>query len=135
LAWLLIFILFLFSAACASPRADRTETATGPQSPTAARDWFEKGKSHFSRGEWDEALDSLDRAIFLVPDFASAYYYRGLVRTQTGQYDKSIEDYSLAVAADPNLSPAYYIRGLTYGRKGHYDRETRISLPPPIRPS
>ena len=95
--------------------------AASNQMSAQANEWFERGRNYFLGDEYDEALKMLDRAIALVPNFAQAYYYRGLVRNKKGEYDKAIDDLSKAMAIDPVFSWTYFYRGVVYlqlGKKG-----------------
>jgi tetratricopeptide (TPR) repeat protein len=66
------------------------------------------------------ALRFVDEAIRLVPDDATAYYYRGLTYFNN-DYDRAIADYSRAIQLNPNFFEAYNDRGNVYmnGKKDY----------------
>lgn len=64
------------------------EFKTIPKSPvhnTVALDRVEKGKALFSAGKYQEAIDVLNSAIELKPNYAIAYYNRAMVYNKLGQ--------------------------------------------------
>ncbi|MGL4363717.1 MAG: tetratricopeptide repeat protein [Bacteroidales bacterium] len=72
-----------------------------------------KQQHHDSRHyNYTEAIEDLNKAINLQPDFAYAYYNRGNLLTQSNQMPEAIEDYSKAIELYSNLGEAYYNRGL-----------------------
>ena len=61
-----------------------------------------------------EALNALDRAIAVCPDYADAYCLRGSIFYSLENYKNAIDDYSQAIAASPSYADAYYNRGNVY---------------------
>ena len=61
---------------------------------------------------YDEAIEDIERAIELYPDFAEAYYNRGNLMAISGRLPEAYDDYTRAIERDPNLGEAYYNRGL-----------------------
>ena len=56
------------------------------------------------------ALDDLNKAIELKPDFVDAYVERGSVFTQVRRFDDSIGDLTRAIELDPQNAKAYAMR-------------------------
>lgn len=54
-------------------------------------------------GRLNEALEDVNTAIELKPDFAAAYANRGIILDHLGEYKEAILDYRKAVALDPEL--------------------------------
>jgi regulator of sirC expression with transglutaminase-like and TPR domain len=48
-------------------------------------------------GELDRTIRDLDRAIQLNPDFADAYFHRGITYADKGEKEKAIEDLQKAL--------------------------------------
>lgn len=73
-----------------------------------------KRLNHSSRRtySYDEAIEDVNKAIKLYPEFAEAYYNRGNLMAVSGQLPEAYEDYTRAIELDPNLGEAYYNRGL-----------------------
>jgi tetratricopeptide (TPR) repeat protein len=51
-------------------------------------------------------------AIDLAPDYADAYYNRGVVKGKLGEYKAAIEDYDKAIDLKPDYAMAYNNRGM-----------------------
>ena len=59
--------------------------------------------------------------IELDPDYADAYYYRGLAYHIKDEPDEALQAFSRVIELDPDYADAYYYRGLAYLRNGEYD--------------
>ncbi|MCL1911756.1 MAG: tetratricopeptide repeat protein [Leptospirales bacterium] len=81
-----------------------------------------RGKDFYAAGSFDNAIREFGRAIALAPDFAEAYFYRGVAYDDKKDYDRAISDYNNAIRLDPDYAYAYYNRGIAYRKKGDYDR-------------
>lgn len=75
-----------------------------------AEDYYNKG-IHEERSDADSALADFDRALALKPDYAPAYYHRGLMKASKKDYDGAISDYDRAIQIDPNYARPYSARG------------------------
>jgi tetratricopeptide (TPR) repeat protein len=73
-------------------------------------------------GNNDKAIANYDQAVKLKPDYAEAYYNRGIAYGSKGEYDRAIADFDQALKLRPDLAGAYCNRGIAYGTKGEYDR-------------
>jgi tetratricopeptide (TPR) repeat protein len=67
-----------------------------------------------SRREYDYsgAIEDLQKAAMLAPDFAYVYYNLGNLHCLSGNLPESITDYSRSIELYPYLAEAYYNRGL-----------------------
>ena len=98
-----------------------------PAMSETAVDWFDKANAL-----WDEdggkftdpkkAIEYLNNAIKLKPDYVEAYNNRGLAYFNFGQYQRAIEDYNKALRLKPDFAKAYYTRGSAYRYLGKYQR-------------
>lgn len=61
---------------------------------------------------YQEAIEDLNRAAQIIPDFPYIYYNRGNLNCLSNEYTKAITDYTKAIDIYPNLGEAYYNRGL-----------------------
>jgi tetratricopeptide (TPR) repeat protein len=68
------------------------------------------------------AMEDYNKAIELDPNYADAYYNRGLAHYDLKEYERAIEDYNKAIELDPNYVNAYYNRGLAYYYLMQYER-------------
>ncbi|MFC2035326.1 tetratricopeptide repeat protein [Chloroflexota bacterium] len=56
-------------------------------------------------GEYEEAIEELNETIRLYPEYAEAYYIRGLAYDNSGEVAKAISDYEkcIELSSDPVL--------------------------------
>ena len=77
---------------------------------------------HYQKGEYDQAIDDLDEALRLNPEYAEAYNNRGIAYFSKREYDQAIADYNEALRLNPELVEAYNNRGLAYHDQGEYNQ-------------
>ena len=65
----------------------------------------------------DKAITDFNKGIELNPQFAEAYFGRGLAYTYNGKYDSAIADLTKAIELNPQLTAAYLYRGIIYAEK------------------
>src|SRR5262245_23582011 len=69
-------------------------------------------RDKFARhGDFDRAISSYGIALQFVPDFAPAYFKRGLARQAKEDISGAISDYSRTLEIDPRCANAFYNRG------------------------
>ena len=103
-----------------------------------AVDWFDKVLVLGQGGEYTDpikAIEYLNNAIRLKPDYADAYLGRGIAYSDLGQRQRAIDDYSTAIRLEPDYTAAYYNRGVVYDSLGQRQRaiddyNTAIRLKP-----
>jgi tetratricopeptide (TPR) repeat protein len=85
-------------------------------------------------GKPKEALATMEQAIRLQPNYASAYIARGVFRSEVKDYRGAIADYDQAIRLNPNSSFAYLYRGNARinlkdyrGAIADYDQTVRLS--------
>ena len=106
--------------------ASLNETQEAYQRLTAV-DWFEKagalwnGEKHTNT---EKAIEYLNNAIKLNPDYVEAYCNRGTAYNNLGQYQRAIEDFSKAILLKLDYADAYNNRGFSYSGLGQYQRAT-----------
>ena len=61
---------------------------------------------------YDEAIEDINKAIKLYPEFAEAYYNRANLMAISGELPAAYDDYTRAIELDADLGEAYYNRGL-----------------------
>jgi tetratricopeptide (TPR) repeat protein len=64
--------------------------------------------------DYQNAIRSYDRAIEINPNYADAYYNRGLAYKNLKDYQNAIRSYDRAIEIDPNYANAYCNRGSAY---------------------
>jgi tetratricopeptide (TPR) repeat protein len=83
-----------------------------------AQQWFERA---FNATDQDEAIRFYDKAIRLKPDYADAFYNRGLARYDKGELAAAIRDYTAALRLKPDYADAFSARGHARTDKGDLD--------------
>jgi protein O-mannosyl-transferase len=64
------------------------------------------GMIYGKRRQWKEAMEALDTAERIDPEFAMTYYYKGVVHLSTTDITAAVADFQKALAADSTLQPA-----------------------------
>jgi tetratricopeptide (TPR) repeat protein len=108
LSWLGIFLLLMMAGqGCGKSRANRA---------------IVRGVDAFKGQNYDLAIADFSEAIRLTPDYAEAYFNRGLAYDSKGDHDKAIADYSEAIRLKPDFGYAYDGRSIAFYQKGDYDK-------------
>lgn len=89
-----------------------------------ALDWFNKARAT-NYTDPKKAIEYLNNAIKLKPDYADAYYDRGVAYVSLGQHKLAIEDFSHVIKLQPNSANAYNNRGLAYAGILQYQLATQ----------
>jgi tetratricopeptide (TPR) repeat protein len=90
-----------------------------------AVDWFNQALALWDGGKYTDskkAIDYLNYAIKLQPDYAGAYTNRGNAYDELGQRQRAIDDFNKAIRLKPDYAIAYYNRGNTYSELGQHQR-------------
>ena len=73
------------------------------------------GNLYGSKQEHMSAVDKYSRATILDPNYAEAFYSRGVILwREMGNHENAIEDLTRALELDPSRAEAYFNRGLAY---------------------
>ncbi len=85
----------------------------------------EAGRSAYSRGDYDLAIENYTRAIrsgeLSGENLAAVYTGRGIIHYIESQSERAIADYSEALSLDPGHVEAWYMRGIAYWLQGRHD--------------
>ncbi len=84
----------------------------GERLDTAAGIDFFKGIRAGNKNELVLAFSYFSKAIKTSPNFATAYYERGIINGRLKLYDKAVEDFSISIKLNPQDETAYNNRGL-----------------------
>ena len=57
-----------------------------------AEDFFRRGNLKYDQNDFQGAIEDYNQAIKIKPDYAEAYYNRGLARSELGDKKGAIED-------------------------------------------
>ena len=75
---------------------------------------YNDGVVSTEQGLYAESLQDFDNAIQLDPDFALAYYNRGVSYHYLDQYQNAIADYTKAIQLDPDYALNYLLRSVSH---------------------
>ena len=103
-----------------------------------AVDWVDKANALWDGAKFTDpkkAIEYLNEAIHLQPDYAEAYNNRGNAYTNPGQHQRAIQDFNEAIRLKPDFAYAYGNRGNAYKSLGQHQRaiqdyDTVIRLEP-----
>ena len=98
-----------------------TFLCSSAMSETAA-DSFYRALALWDEGKYidpEKAIEYLNNAIRLKPDYADAYYLRGFAYDDLENHQRAIIDYSEAIRLSPDDAIAYNNRGKDYAKLGH----------------
>ena len=98
----LVLAILALAVPWAEARVSRAMAAT-------ASSYLDRGNTWAKKGEWTQADFSL--ALDFNPDYAAAYYNRGVARSKQGNFDLALQDFERAVELNPLLTEAYVDRG------------------------
>ncbi|RKU08065.1 hypothetical protein C6501_17125 [Candidatus Poribacteria bacterium] len=92
----------------------------GSDKNLASHAWFSVGYLYSQEEEPEKAILAYDRAIILKPDYADAYFRRGISKGELRQYEFAISDLDDAIILDSHNAEAYYNRGMVHFKSGSY---------------
>ena len=84
--------------------------------------WFNKANALWDGEKYrnpKKAIEYLNKAIKLQPDFAQAFYNRGNAYYGLGMYHRAIKDYNETIRLKPKDVDAYHNRGNAYFIQGN----------------
>ena len=80
-----------------------------------------RGQAYLRVGDYKEALEDLNRAIELNPQYFDGYHWRGNLYEEIEDFDAAIADYTRAIQLDPNDPHMLYDRATLYERLREYE--------------
>jgi len=81
-----------------------------------------RGTAYIDLNDYSNALQDLDRAISIDPNYSSAYNNRGNVYRELGKFDEALKDYDTAVNLNPEDASPYVGRGMVFYLQKDYAR-------------
>lgn len=88
--------------------------------------YFQRGKMHYDREEYADAITDFSTAIDLKPDYTRAYRYRCFAHNEQEAYERAIRDCETVLEYEPNNASAYNSLGLAY--RGLEDYDTALEM-------
>jgi tetratricopeptide (TPR) repeat protein len=77
----------------------------------SAKDYTQKGRELYEKGEFMEALLNVNKAIETDPNFAAAFYVRGNLKDNFDDRHGAMKDYNSAIEKNPKFADAFFARG------------------------
>ena len=88
---------------------------TSCENPAKSRLYTEEGSKLLLRySKFEEAEETLTKAIKYDKHNFEAYYYRGCARVNAMKYSEAVADFEKAVELKPDYADAYFNMGKTY---------------------
>ncbi len=89
-------------------------------SDPAATELFLSGRQHHLFRQFDQAREAYSQAIELDPDYAIAYFYRGLVHLWQEDWEDALGDMQRVALLKPDQAHAHHVAGLMHMRQEDY---------------
>lgn len=86
----------------------------------AGTEW-ELAHQRYESGDFQQALQGVDRALALNPQVAKSHWLKGRILVEMGRTQDAMESLSRAIALDPDYAEAYFSRGLIYERIARFE--------------
>jgi tetratricopeptide (TPR) repeat protein len=90
--------------------------------PERAAKELRAGMDLMAPGNYQNAIAHFNRAIAISPQFAEAYFQRGVAYQSLNQPDHAMADFDRAITYDPGLAHAYDAQGSIYRSRGDFPR-------------
>jgi rhomboid protease GluP len=81
-----------------------------------------KAEKLLQAGEFDQAIEHLEKALEADPGSAVGHYYLGIAYAEKGIYEDAIAAYTQAISLDPQFAEAHLNRGIAYALTGQYEK-------------
>ena len=127
LVLMLCALLVLFAAGCGSEKQEAIKIPDlvglrGKHDPKAER-LFDNARVLWKDSDVcsdpEKAVDLLDEAVKISPEFGEAYVRRGLAKSELGLYEEAFEDITTGIRLSPSAE-AYAFRALASLRGNHF---------------
>lgn len=79
--------------------------------PDKFEPYFFRGLAKYSLGDYNGAIDDLNKSISINAYFSYSYLYRGLCKQQQKKFHEALKDYADAIHRGPNNADIYVNRG------------------------
>ncbi len=92
------------------------------KAPNLSRPLCNLAHAHALRSNYPKALELLNKAIAISPNYTNAYFDRGVVQGHLAEYDKAIEDYTKTLELKADYADAYLNRGAAYAIRQQWEQ-------------
>lgn len=105
------------SIALAKKKADALKSA---DAETRKKKAYNDGNTFFRKGQYQEALDSYEKAIQADPKYTKAYFGKGNAYKKLRKFDEAIQAYNKAIELDSTYDMCLFALGSLYEDDGKY---------------
>lgn len=91
------------------------------QEPGRAEWWFLQGYALDRLGQYDDAIESYERALRISPEDEGTWLALGQTQSEQGQTERAIQTYKRALRVRPESAPTYLAMGDAYQTLGRLD--------------
>jgi tetratricopeptide (TPR) repeat protein len=88
----------------------------------SAESLYQQGIARFKRKDYRGGISDLTEAIRLNPNYAQAYFDRGLMFSFLEEYRAGIRDLTESIRLEPRHAEAYFGRGMSYTQLGAHKK-------------
>lgn len=85
-----------------------------------AKTYFQQGRQHYIQNRLEQAVEALQHAIRLNPDYAEAHLLLGNVYAKLLRWKEAIESYKQSIRINPDSAEAHYNWASAYANIGSY---------------
>ena len=83
--------------------------------------WYNKGLALYNQSKYDEALQALDKAIELKPDYADAWLFEGMALSSLDRYNvAALQAIDKAIELNPNDASGWFVKGVALSNQSKY---------------
>ncbi len=86
-----------------------------------ASDYLILGNVEYAEGNYLKAIERYEKALKLKPDYAEAWYNKGVTLGKLGQYNEALEAFNKAIEIKPDFAEGWCNKGVALGELGRYD--------------
>ena len=87
--------------------------------------YLELGNIYFRVFKYNKALESYNKAIELKPDYADAWFGKGVTLWELGRYEEELKAFDKSIELKPDDDSAWYNKGVALGKLGRYEEELK----------
>lgn len=84
-------------------------------------DYINRGFDLYYKGKYEEALNAFDKVIEVRPDYANAWYYKGLALGGLDRNEEALKAHDKAIELNPDYANAWINRGVALDNLGRYE--------------
>jgi len=92
-----------------------------------SEDYFSRATDLYFKGKYELAIKAIEKAIELKPDYADAWYNKGVALKDLGRYDEALKANEKAIELKPDSAGAWYNKGAILSNLGRYDEALKAN--------